>query len=173
MTKRCFVSIDLPKQTRDYLGSLARPDIYWIKWTNPKNYHITLSFLGDLTTARIGETQTALAEVAAFYKPFTLKLVELKTSQDMLWLLPEKQDILGELRDELKGKLRHARVGRRERLSYMPHVLLARSKTGRHMRQVIENFQPVEFTVDRINLYESELTPGSATHTLIQSFPLT
>ena len=172
MTKRCFVSIDLPKNVKDYLASKTRPDIYWIKWTSPANYHITLNFLGELKEERIAESQTVLGQISQFYKPFTLKLAELKTSQDMLWLLPEKSDTLGELQTELKKELRGARVGMRERRSYVPHVMLARSKTGRAMQQVIENFQPVEFTVDRINLYESELTPGSATHTLIESFPL-
>ena len=172
MEKRIFVSIDLPKQVKDYLGSLGRSDIYWIKWANPKNYHITLSFLGDLKPQRLAEARGVLTEVAPFYKPFTLKLAELKTSQDMLWLLPEKNEVLEDLQSELKSKLRGARVGKRERRGYMPHVLLARSKTGRAMQQIVQNFQPVEFPVDKINLYNSELTPGSATHTLIESFPL-
>lgn len=170
MTKRCFVSIDLPPYARDYVASLARRDIYWIKWVKPENFHITLSFLGDLTPERIADTRALLSDISQFYKPFTLKLTELKTNQDMLWLLPEFDRTLDDLADELKAKLRGARIGKRERRSYTPHILLARSKTGRHMQQVIENFQPLEFTVDRINLYKSELTPGAATHTLIESF---
>ena len=170
--KRIFVSIDLPRNVKDYLGSLVRRDIYWIKWMNPKNFHITLSFLGDLDVSRIASTEAILREVAQICKPFTLRLTELKTSQDMLWLLPEKEPTLDDLHDELKDKLRGARIGKSERRSYMPHILLAKSKTGRRMQQVIENFQPIEFDVKDIHLYESELTPGAATHRLIESFSL-
>ncbi|OGE79383.1 MAG: 2'-5' RNA ligase [Candidatus Doudnabacteria bacterium RIFCSPLOWO2_01_FULL_48_57] len=172
MTSRCFVSIDLPPQIKDYLGRLARPDIYWIRWMNPKNFHITLSFLGELNNARITESQKALSEVAPYFKPFSLKLAAIETHQDMLWLVPEDNDVLNELRDELKDKLKSARLGKRERRSFLPHILLAKSKTGRNMRPVIDNFEPREFTVDKIDLYESELTPGTATHRLIESYKL-
>lgn len=170
---RCFVSIDLPAKIKDYLTRLQRPDIYWIKWMRPANYHITLNFLGDLNAARINAAREVLTEVSAFRQPFTLNLSRLETSRDMLWLLPDEAPTLTALQDELKGKLRGARIGKRERRSYLPHILLAKSKTGRHMRPVIENFEPQEFGVDKIHLYESELTPGAATHRLIQSFALT
>ena len=104
MTKRCFVSIDLPPYARDYVASLARRDIYWIKWVKPENFHITLSFLGDLTPERIADTRALLSDISQFYKPFTLKLTELKTNQDMLWLLPEFDRTLDDLADELKAK---------------------------------------------------------------------
>jgi len=172
MDKRCFVSIDLPEEIKDHLGRLAKPDIYWIKWMRPKNFHITLNFLGDIKPSRLAEAKKVLAEVAPLYKPFPLKLDRVETARDMLWLMPEASESLIALQDELKDKLKGARLGKRERRSYVPHIMLAKSKTGRNMKPVIENFVPQEFTVDRINLYESELTPGSATHRLIQSFPL-
>lgn len=172
MTKRCFVSIDLPPKIKDYLTRLQRPDIYWIKWMKPANYHITLNFLGDLNAARINAVREVLTEAAASSKPFTINLSRLEPSRDMLWLLPEEKPDLIELVDELKDQLRGARIGKRERRSYMPHILLAKSKTGRNMRPIIKNFEPQEFEVDKIHLYESELTPGAATHRLIQSFPL-
>lgn len=169
---RCFVSINLPPKIKDYLTRLQRPDIYWIKWMKPGNYHITLNFLGDLNAARINAAREVLTEVSAFHKPFTLNLSRLETSRDMLWLLPDEAPTLTELQDELKDKLHDARIDKRERRSYMPHILLAKSKTGRNMRQVIKNFEPQEFEVDKIHLYESELTPGAATHRLIESFVL-
>jgi len=172
MDKRCFVTIDLPEGVLDYLGRLARRDIYWIKWIKEQNFHITLNFLGDLDEDRIAEAKDILAEIAASYQPFVIRLSSVTPSRDMLWLLPDENETLVNLQDDLKDRLKNARLGKRERRAYMPHILLARSKTGRNMRPVIENFAPREFTADKINLYESELTPGSATHRLIESFPL-
>ena len=173
MEKRCFVSIDLPPPVKEYLTALARPDIYWIKWLKPQNLHMTLNFLGDLKAERIAEAQAVLGEVSTGFHPFTIKLAEPELHHDMLWVVPEKNDTLMELQDELKSRLKSARLGKRERRSFAPHILLAKSKTGRNMRPVIEHFQAQEFLVERIHLYESELTPGVATHRLIQSFPLT
>lgn len=172
MTKRVFVSVDLPPAVKEYLRSIQKPEIYWIKWMAPSNFHITLNFLGDLNDMRIREAEAVLREISAQFKPFPVRLSRLASSRDMLWLLPDEEPNLVSLQAELKDTLRGARIGKRERRRFQPHVLLARSKTGRNMRQVIDNFTPQEFTVDRINLYESRLTPGAATHILIQSFAL-
>ncbi len=173
MEKRCFVSIDLPLPVKEYLAAQARPDIYWIKWIKQGNLHITLNFLGDLNGERITEAQQVLEGVSAASHSFTIKLSGPELHQDMLWVVPEKNETLIELQDALKSRLKSARLGKRERRSFAPHILLGKSKTGRNMRPVIKHFQPQEFLVDHIHLYESELTPGTATHRLIQSFPLT
>lgn len=172
MEKRCFVSVDAPEEVKEYLGRLARRDIYWIHWTNPKNYHITLNFLGDLNSQRIGEAREVLREVSHMFSAFPLRLDKLEAHFDMLWLMPGQNEVLMRLQDELKDRLKNARLAKRERRSFTPHILLAKSKTGRNMKQVIDNYEPREFLVDKINLYESELTPGLATHRLIESFPL-
>lgn len=173
MTKRVFVSVDLPPRVKEYLRSIQNPEIYWIKWMPPANFHITLNFLGDLNDVRIREAEAVLEEISAQSKPFAIRLSRLAASRDMLWLLPDEEPNLVNLQGELKNQLRGARIGKRERRSFQPHVLMARSKTGRNMRQVIDNFAPQEFAVDRINLYESRLTPGAATHILIKSLNLT
>ena len=172
MTKRIFVSIDLPQKTRDYLSSIARPDIYWIKWMKQGNFHITLNFLGDLTDAEISEATAVVDNVRVYHKPFTLPLVRLKLERDMLWVTAAITPELSALQEELQKEFRANRLGKKERRDYQPHVLLAKSKRGRNMEMVIENFVPQQFEVNKINLYESELTPGAATHKLIQSFDL-
>ena len=170
--RRIFASIDLTPVNREYLGRLQKHDIYWIKWMKPSNYHITLNFLGDLSAARIQEVKEVLTEVTKQFSPFTLKLSKITTELDMLWLVPDESPELENLQAELKNTLRGARLGKRERRSFSPHILLAKSKTGRPMKPVIENFVPFELQVEKISLYESELTPGAATHRLIQSFEL-
>lgn len=172
MLKRIFVSIDPPQEIEEYLEGLRRQEILWIKWMKTQNLHITLNFLGDLNEQEIAKASGVIADVVPFHNQFQLLLENLKTERDMLWLLPEKSSQLLDLQSELQTKLREARVGKRERRGYIPHILLAKSKTGRRMEQVIEKFEPMKFLVDKINLYESELTPGAATHKLIQSFGL-
>jgi 2'-5' RNA ligase len=170
--KRIFVSIDLPPSIIDYLKTIQNHNVYWIKWMPAKNLHITLNFLGDLGKAEIEDAKQILADTVPYYQPFVLRLSGTRSERDMLWLVPEESDMLRDLQSELKNKLKNSRLGKRERRSYIPHVLLAKSKTGRNMIWQPKQFTPMEFAVDKINLYESRLTPGAATHILIQSFPL-
>lgn len=170
--KRIFVSVDLPATVKDYLKSVQKPNIYWIKWPKTQNLHITLSFLGDLTTQKIEDLKQILSEAASAYAPFNLKFSGFHQERDMLWLIPEENDVLSELQKDLQSRLRRVHLGKRERRHYEPHVLIAKSKTGRPMIWKPENFATLEFEVDKINLYKSKLTPGAATHILLQSFAL-
>ncbi len=172
MHKRIFISIDLPKAIQAYFQSLQKPDIYWIKWMKPQNLHITLNFLGELKPREIEEAKLVIAGVAPTYRPFPIKLGLLKQERDMLWVMPEDPVAISEIQNELKFRLKHARLGKTERRGYQPHILFCKSKTGRRMTWKPQHFKPVEFMAERVNLYESELTPGAATHRLIQSFAL-
>ncbi|MBI4050065.1 MAG: RNA 2',3'-cyclic phosphodiesterase [Candidatus Doudnabacteria bacterium] len=170
--KRIFVSIDLPEFAEKILSSVRREDIRWIKWMKTENLHITLNFLGDLNEAEIRKADAAIAAVALYYKAFVLKFSNLRSERDMLWLVPDESRELSDLQKAVQQKLRETRIGKRERREYIPHILLAKSKTGRPMEWKPENFQGFEFEVRDIHLYESRLTPGAATHILIKSFPL-
>lgn len=172
MDKRVFISIDLPKYVKSYFASLQNPGVYWIKWVRPGNMHITLNFLGDLNPREIENSKKIISNVASEWDPFSVKLERVRQERDMLWIMPGESKEIDLLQEKLGDQLKHSRLGKRERRSYQPHILLGKSKTGRFMKWTPENFQPVEFEVGSINLYESELTPGAATHILIQSFAL-
>lgn len=173
MTKRIFVGIELPLVVKDYLKSIQQPEVRWIKWLKPDNFHITLSFLGEIAEPETEKAKNILAAVAGETLPFKLDLGVIRGEHDMLWVLPRETWKISDLQSKLKIRLKQAGVGKREKRHYFPHVLLAKSKTGRRMDWQAQNFQPQEFPVTQINLYESRLTPGTATHILLQTFPLT
>lgn len=173
MEKRVFVSLALPEHIKEYFKSLQVPEVRWIKWMKPGNFHITLNFLGEITDRDIAEAKKILSETASNFKPIHIKFSEVQGERDMLWVLPKNAEKIELLHDELKTKLKEMHIGKRERRSFTPHILLGKSKTGRRMTWQPENFQETDFAADHINLYQSELTPGSATHTLLESYPLT
>lgn len=170
MTKRIFVSIDLPVSAKEELRLRQKPEIRWIKWMKLDNLHITLNFLGDLHEEQIETAKSVIQDVIPYYQSFSMRLISTRAERDMLWLVPAENETLDKLQAELKTKFKENKVGKRERRPYSPHILFAKSKTGRPMLWKPEKFDPIEFTVDAVNLYESELTPGAATHILIQSF---
>lgn len=139
----------------------------------PDNFHITLIFFGDINEEQIKKTKQILSETVLLTDAFELKLGRPLPERDMLWFLPEENVRLLNLQSDLQRIFRGARLAKRERKRYAPHILLAKSKTGRPMEDNVTNdFVPMEFRVEKINLYESRLTPGAATHILIESFSL-
>lgn len=173
MTKRVFTSIDLPPSIKQYFASLQNHGVYWIKWMPPKNFHITINFLGELNPAEIDIAKQVMAEAAnGGIRPFSMRLDRLRAERDMLWVVSGQNETMDRLHWLLRTELKKAGVGKTERRGYLPHVFLGKSKTGRVMSWQPKKFEPQEFLVDRINLYESVLTPGAATHCLIESFRL-
>lgn len=169
---RIFTSVDLPLVLKSYLKSLQDRRVYWIKWMEPRNFHITLNFLGDLKAFEISAAAEVIEEIAPRFAPLSLRLEKIISERDMLWAVVSSSEILLSLQEELNNSLHHRRLGKTERRRFAPHVLLGKSKTGRRMSWRPSHFTPQDFMVDRINLYESRLTPGAATHILIKSFPL-
>jgi 2'-5' RNA ligase len=75
-TKRLFVSIELPKSVTRSLAELD-PHLRGVRWLEPEQMHLTLSFLGNVAS----ETQESLMEKlrAISWKSFFLPLVGLGT----------------------------------------------------------------------------------------------
>ena len=166
------MSIDLPPAVCEKLRQQQVPGVYWIKWMDVKNFHVTINFLGDLGPGKIEEAKEVLRAVTANFSRFPLTISGFDGKQDMLWAIFERSEVLQDLHDQLKEEFRSRRLMKSERRGFTPHVLIAKSKTGRKMTWRPEHFSPVNFEADRVCLYESELTPGAATHRIIESFPL-
>ena len=80
--KRLFVSIGLPETLREQLAQLD-PRLRGVRWLEPRQMHLTLSFLGNVS----GETQQTLMEKlrAISWKSFFLPIVGLGTFPSKGW----------------------------------------------------------------------------------------
>lgn len=183
MTKRIFTAIELSQELKDLLRSLEIPGIYWVRWMDSANFHVTLNFLGNLSSAQIEVTKEVVGATVQGYEPFDLVFKEAVGKPNMLWLLPERNRELIYLQTELKQALREKRIGKSERRQYQPHVLLARPKNPRlhissHKMQKVakdwhkQHFEPVTVRIKEVGIFESELLPGGAKHTLLSRHQL-
>ena len=74
---RTFIAVELPDTIKVQVEKLetrlikARADIKWVK---PQNIHITLKFLGDITTERVENACTGVREALETIGPFQLSL---------------------------------------------------------------------------------------------------
>jgi RNA 2',3'-cyclic 3'-phosphodiesterase len=81
-TKRLFVSIELPESVTKLLAELD-PHLRGVRWLEPEDMHLTLSFLGNVSS----ETQERLMEKlrAISWKSFFLPLVGLGAFPSKGW----------------------------------------------------------------------------------------
>jgi 2'-5' RNA ligase len=79
---RLFVAIAVPEEIKARLAALQRE---WrerlgrssVSWTRPENFHLTLRFLGDVSSNRLDELTGALSAAAAPRAPLNLTVAGL------------------------------------------------------------------------------------------------
>lgn len=182
---RLFVALDIPEDAAAYLTDvqqMLRQEIHADRWQSLQNLHLTLHFLGDVEERLIPAICEDLDIVSAITKPFRLRLAELGAFPNasrprVLWLglrgntqaLKQVHLLLGR-RFELHAGLDH------DRKAYKPHITLARGpKTtaeglplDRLNEQVLAE-EPPHWQVNQVHLYQSELKPEGAVHTILHT----
>ncbi len=196
---RIFIAINLPE---DIKRELAKYEQKWpelpARWTNKNQLHITLEFLGDLTGQELAEVCKVANEVARRHKSFSVSLgkvcyggrseakptfleVGLASPQvpRMVWVEGEKSDNLKDLKEDLveclKKEMRFRPEGRQ---GFTPHITLARINEWQFKsiepeeRPEINEDIDLTFSVESIEVMESELKRGGPVYTILESCEL-
>ena len=190
---RLFVAIDLPETAKEALRQ-AVSDLQdslqqGIRWVRPEGVHLTLKFLGDVSTARIGDIQEAMERAAREFGPanFRLSLSGLGVFPNpreprVLWAgVSGDMEALEHFQGLVDGALEGAGFTR-ERRPFRPHLTLGRVRDqvgpadrrniGQAMQQATLPLG-VEWQVREVHLIRSTLAPGGAIYDSIGSAPLT
>ncbi|MGG1649959.1 RNA 2',3'-cyclic phosphodiesterase [Paenibacillus sp. NRS-1783] len=137
-TQRLFTAIALPSEHKKELSRWVEQDINELsfrKWTDFRDYHVTLQFLGDVATKDISELEQALFQAAAAHSAFTLGIGEPGTfGRDgfprVLWRgVTGQKDSLNQLHQSIVEATEPLGFKPEER-PYRPHITVARSYTG-------------------------------------------
>lgn len=183
MTKRVFIAINLPKEIKsklvDLQNQLTEFDLP-VRWTNPKNIHLTLIFLGEIIEKRIEKVIEICEETVSQFKSFHLKIKNLGGFPDeknprIIWIGVEDSQDLISLQKELSNKFRDLgfEIEKRE---FSPHLTLGRTKARvKNFESLIAKLGPVDlggFEVKSIEIMESELTPEGPIYKILEKIPL-
>ena len=175
---RLFTGPEIPYDVQLAL-SLKRGGLSGARWIDPENYHITLTFIGDVDNLTAGEVTDELERLSNS-DSFRVRLTHLGTfGGDKALALFAGVDSNVAL-DRLQGA--HERVLRRLGLApdarkFVPHVSLARLR-GTSPLEVADfihymgQFSPLEFTVGRFVLFSSKDSVGGGPYLVEQSYPL-
>jgi 2'-5' RNA ligase len=167
--KRLFVSLEPPESVRQSLAELD-PHLRGVRWLEPRQMHLTLSFLGSVSA----ETQETLMEKlrAISWKPFFLPLIGLGTFPSkgwpkIVWIgVGTGHPHLFQLHKRVQEAVLAAGLEPDLR-SFHPHVTLARCRdvspeTIRPFLKSHADFDAGLIHVESFQLSSSELTPGGS-----------
>jgi len=182
---RIFVAITLPVEIKRELSSFYDrwPELP-AKWTPKDNLHITLEFLGDLTDVEIGDTCLAVKEVAKRHNSFSINLNKVlygppkKNPPRMVWVEGEKSEELADLKQDLQEYLLEKIRFRPDGKGFVTHITLAKisewefKKFDLDERPEINEDLDLIFTVESIEVMESELKKGGPVYTVLESHNL-
>ncbi|MFC1629867.1 RNA 2',3'-cyclic phosphodiesterase [Patescibacteria group bacterium] len=184
---RIFISINLPENIKKRLvGHQSKWPELPIKWTKKENLHITLIFLGHLSSDELVEICKITKEVASRSQSFFVNLNKInygpprKMPPRMIWAIGEKSKEFTLLRDDLeKSIIGSEKVNfSSENRIFSPHITLGRIKTW-EFKQIEPEDRPqfvggisFGFDVNSIEVMESQLKRGGPEYTILESAEL-
>ena len=172
MPKRLFVAIDLPESTRQLLAALD-PHVRGVRWTDPAQMHLTLSFLGDVPD----EPDLALREKLSVieFGAFFLSIVGVgtfsaKVAPKIIWIgVGKAHPHLFQIHKRVQEAALAAGL-EPELRPWHPHITIARCRNVsvqslRKFLQANAEFDAGMIRVEAFHLYSSKLTPAGPIHT--------
>lgn len=184
-TKRLFVGIEVSPKVKS-LTSLLKTTLQSgsgnIRWIYSGNLHLTLSFIGDVNKTKIPDLVQEIEQVSG-QSSFKLSIEGTGVFPNekrlrILWLgINKGKNKLIELQQTIDKAVIPFKQS--ERLdNFRPHITIARVKRNVkvwkiNIREFLNTiYAPIEFYVNSVVLYESELHPKGAHYTKIKEFSL-
>lgn len=183
MRFRAFISADIdPSESlRSALNELAnsRADL---KIVRPELMHMTLKFLGDTEESMADDIGSRMSLAAEGIGPFNIRLSGMGafpslSSIRVVWVGIEDGSKLGQIADRLDLSMRELGF-ERDKKGFVPHLTLARTRSGRNIANVQEMLKANAATdygpylIDRIRLKKSVLGPRGPTYSIIREHVL-
>ncbi|MBT5338356.1 RNA 2',3'-cyclic phosphodiesterase [Candidatus Falkowbacteria bacterium] len=175
---RYFLAINLTKEIKFYLEDLIlelekNNQIHDIKWTEPKNLHLTMGFIENISESTSQELLQKFENEFEFTE-FTLRLDEIgifpnsQAPKTIVIALQDTEKKLSPLRNIINQTFEKFNIPTDNR-KFSPHITLGRIKWGRGHMHLDTPIQKMEFQVKSIDFMQSELTPTGPIYTKLKS----
>lgn len=171
---RLFIAIEVPEELKDYIKILQdKLKTGFVRATYPKEYHITLLFIGEVAESSLSEIRARLKEVK--FNKLNLALTDIGTFPNInyirvVWLGIKEEGKLSKLAEDISVAL-----DKKPDKRFHSHLTLARIKnivdTGA-FKEVIVNIK-TEFKVfeaDSFKLIKSTLEKEGPVYEVLEEF---
>jgi 2'-5' RNA ligase len=189
---RLFVALDSPDRVRASLRELIarlKPESGSARWVRPEGMHVTLKFIGETDSNKVGVIRSAIACVQS------AQAVELhfrglgffpnEHRPRVLWCAVESSPNLAELAAAVDQALAPLEIPRESR-AFVPHLTLARFNASRGPSRGVGKLDKLVRVASELKssdfgsaletefyLYESILKPSGAEYKRLAGFPFT
>ena len=172
---RLFVAVKLPGSESDKLENFLselRP-LARIKWVHREQFHITLKFIGEIESFRLGDVKAALEEIK-YFEPFNITLDYIGAfpnlnSPRVLWLSGDKgASELTKISRLVNDSLYDSAEIERDDKKFRAHLTLARLKESflpEDLVRSLGNVPKLSWQCSELVLMKSVLTPKGPIYT--------
>lgn len=187
---RTFIALELPTKTHQEISTQTawlRQDFGTdlVRWVPPSNIHLTLKFLGDISSAKIEQVCQVLSDITGRHEKHKVTISGLGTFPNyrrprVIWIGIQAPETLKALHQELEAAT--AKLGfPPEKRSFKPHLTIGRvknhisNKNIESLQQALSStkigfIDTVEFNA--LHLFKSDLKPSGAVYTKLYSAAL-
>jgi len=186
---RAFVAIELPASLQaainDVMRGLQQTSGKAVRWVTPRNLHLTLKFLGNVSPTNLTTLMKSITLESARHKAFdctigTLGAYPNKARPRIVWVGVQAPPALLELQRAIDRETDRLGYPGEDR-DFSPHLTLGRVSqhaSAQEVKQVADTLNQAEVgqigavNVDSIRLFRSDLQAGGAVYTSLLSAAL-
>jgi len=182
---RTFIAVTPPAQVAAQLDALVRDLARFdadVRWSAGASIHVTLKFLGEVSSELLPELVAALRQRVRLSAPFDLELQDLGgfpslRSPRVLWCGLAGHQRLSELQSEVEGICTGFGYEPEQR-PFRPHLTLGRVRGKRNLQPLVEHLASAppslhgKFTVDHVDVYRSTLRRTGAVYDVLEAIAL-
>jgi RNA 2',3'-cyclic 3'-phosphodiesterase len=166
---RLFIAIPSPPsvlpslaEVRDALRD-SRADV---KWESTEKLHCTVKFLGDTNDDLVQSITNSLTQIGSTTHPFSIRYTGLgcfpgRRDPRIIWAgIEDSTEQLKRLFEQIDDAM--SRFGfERERRTFHPHVTLGRVKGTRHVPELLDTMETINFDHPPVMIQEMELVKST------------
>ena len=194
---RAFIAIELPLEVRQRLDEISqtlqtrcfemggKSTRRAVRWVPAENIHLTLKFLGEVSSGSVQELARMLRVEAVRHPSFQISVNGIGTFPNIrrprvIWAGSEVPPELTTLQEAIETGTRALGYPSEER-PFSPHLTLGRVSQNASSREVGLISQALselnvgslgEMVVRDFHLFQSDLRPSGAVYTSLHTFPL-
>lgn len=182
---RLFVASSIPEEVSQKIGEVLipfknkYPDFDWV---NPKNYHITLFFLGEREDEKTRDIVEGIEQILFDIPSTIISAHKMKLFVNgpelIIYLEMYKNNQFDTINNRFNSAISDSDLSQSKKKKYIPHLTIAGCKLPSkqqyfHLKKKLENAKiDIEFTVKSINLYQSKLDSSQPAYEILHSFKL-
>lgn len=171
---RLFIAIEVPEEFKNYIASLQdeiKTD--FIRASYPKEFHLTLLFLGDVDESKLDDIKTKLQSVRFDSLDLTFDKIGVFPSQNyirVVWLGIRESEQLAKLAENVSAALEW-KLDKK----FHPHITLARVKHINEKEQFNKiltgiKIEAKSFEINSFKLIKSTLQKEGPIYEVVEEF---